>query len=131
MNRQIMDEPSVTIYLLLSPASWLGLSLIYLLLLNSRSEAGPWRPLRAFLALMAVNAMALALAAVARALWLRLAPGGLLLPDLITLLLALLLFVPPRLIYLGREQATRPAALPGWLSLLVFLGYLSWAAAMP
>lgn len=130
MNREILDEPSAAIYLLLSPAAWLGLSLIYVLLLTTESEARPWRPLRAFLALVAVNAMALALAAVARAFWLRLALGNVWLPILATLLLALLLFVPPRLIYLGKEEAARLPALPAWLSLLVFLGYLSWAAAL-
>ncbi len=102
MNREILDEPSAAIYLLLSPAAWLGLSLIYVLLLTTESEARPWSPLRAFLALVAVNAMALALAAVARAFWLRLALGSAVLPILATLLLALLLFAPPRLIYLGK-----------------------------
>lgn len=130
MNREIMDEPSVTIYLLLSPASWLGLSLIYVLLLSTESEAQPWRPLRAFLALAAANAMAIALAAVARAFWLRLDPANGWLPILATLALALLLFAPPRLIYLGKEGAARPPALLAWLSLFLFLGYLSWAAVL-
>jgi hypothetical protein len=130
MNREVMDEPSVTIYLLLSPASWLGLSLIYVLLLSTESEARPWSPLRAFLALAAVNAVAIALAAVARAFWLRVAPESAWLPMLVTLVLAFLLFALPRLIYLGRDEAARPAALLGWLSLLGFLGYLSWAAVL-
>lgn len=131
MNREIMDEPSVTIYLLLSPASWLGLSLIYVLLLSTESEARPWRPLRAFLALVAANGMAIALAAVARAFWQRFDPADAWLPILATLLLALLLFAPPRLIYLGKEESARLPALPAWLSLLLFLGYLSWAAVLP
>lgn len=130
MNREILDEPSAAIYLLLSPAAWLGLSLIYVLLLTTQSEVRPWQPLRAFLALMAVNLMALALVAVARAFWLRLALGSAWLPFLATLLLALLLFVPPRLIYLGKDEAARLPALPAWLSLLLFLGYLSWAAVL-
>lgn len=130
MNREVLDEPSAAIYLLLSPASWLGLSLIYVLLLTTESEARPWQPLRAFLALVAANAIAIALAAVARAFWLRLDPANGGLPILATLALALLLFAPPRLIYLGKEEAARPPALLAWLSLFLFLGYLSWAAVL-
>ncbi|MDT8305377.1 MAG: hypothetical protein RRC07_05530 [Anaerolineae bacterium] len=130
MNRELLDEPSVTIYLLLTPASWFGLSLIYVLLLSTQSEPQPWRPARTGLALLAVNAMALALAAVARAFWLRIAPASPWLPFLATLVLALLLFVPPRLLYLGKPARTRPLAWLGWLSLLLFLGYVSWAAAV-
>lgn len=126
MNRELLDEPSVTMYLLLTPASWFGISLIYVLLLSTESERQPWGAGRALVALLAVNAMALALAAVARAFWLRLALANGWLPFLATLLLALLLFVPPRLLYLGKERAV--ASLPGWLSLLLFLGYLSWVA---
>lgn len=128
MNREMLDEPSITIYLLLTPASWFGLSLIYVLLLSNQSEPQPWRPLRAGLALLAVNAMAVALAAAAHAFWLRLAPASPVLPILATFVLALLLFVPPRLLYLGKPDRAQPLPLLGWLSLLLFLGYLSWAA---
>jgi hypothetical protein len=126
MNRELLDEPSVTIYLLLTPASWFGISLIYVLLLSTESAPLPWQAGRALLALLAVNAMALALAAVAQAFWQRLDLATGWLPFLATLLLGLLLFALLRLLYLGRKW--KPAASPGWLSLLLFLGYLSWAA---
>ncbi len=126
MNRQLLDEPSVTVYLLLTPASWFGISLIYVLLFSTESAPRPWRAVPALLALLAVNAMAVALAAVARAFWTRLEPANGWLPVLATLVLGLLLFAPPRLLFLGRSW--QPATWPSWLSLLLFLGYLSWAA---
>lgn len=130
LNRQTLDEPAAALYLLLTPASWLALSLIYLLMLSLEAEPAAWserrRPVLALSALLAINLMALALAAVTRALWFRFSaePSWLLLP--VTWLLLLLLFLPPRLLYLGRQPARH--ALSAWLSFLLYLGALSWAA---
>lgn len=130
VNRFLLDEPAVTIYLLLTPASWFGLSLIYMLLLSSETEetVQPGSGRYAFFSLLGlsgVNLMAVVLTAVGVAFRARYAPSSVYLIAILTFLVYLLLFGPPRLLY----QAKQPR--PWWLGLLPFLPlllYLAWLA---
>ena len=127
VNRFLLDEPAVTIYLLLTPASWFGLSLIYMLLLSSEAEqtvqVGSGRyALLSLLGLTGVNLMAVAFAAVGIALSTRYSPAAIPLLAFLTFLLYLLLFAPPRLLY----QTKQPR--PWWLGLVTFLPFLLYMA---
>ena len=131
VNRFLLDEPAVTIYLLLTPASWFGLSLIYMLLLSSETEQtvqpGSARyPLFSLLGLIGVNLMAVAFTAVWGAFWMRFdTPAGIYLLFLVIFLLYVLLFSPPRLLYQTKQSR------PWWLGLLTFvpfLLYMAWLA---
>ena len=131
VNRFLLDEPSVTLYLLLTPASWFGLSLIYMLLLSGETEQtvqpGEGRyPLLSLAGLSGVNLMAVGLTAVSQSLWARYpGVGNSYLVFTLTFLLYLLLFGPPRLLY----QTKQPR--PWWLGLTTFvplLLYLAWLA---
>jgi hypothetical protein len=130
LNRDLLDEPSVTIYLLLTPASWFGLALIYMLVLTSETEASVesmtaryW--FVSFLGLAGVNLMGVGLTAVWRALWERFgaAPGA---TSLVALNFVLYLFLlgPPRLIYLARN-----GRLIAVVTFLVFILTLALLAA--
>lgn len=119
LNRQILDEPSATLYLLITPASWFGLALIYVLVLSSPMSATlrpdtPRYPLVTYFSLLGINLMAVLTTAFWQALWNRFAPAGAFFIPL--LLLALLLYGPPRLI-LWQKQGH-------WLSLLSFFLWL-------
>lgn len=130
VNRFLLDEPAVTVYLLLTPASWFGLSLIYMLLLSGETEetvpadSGRYGFL-SLLGLSGINLMGVALAAVGSAVWARVDPaGGSTLVIVVAFLLYLLLLGPPRLIY----QAKQPR--PWWLGLVTFIPlllYLAWS----
>lgn len=131
INRFLLDEPAVTIYLLLTPASWFGLSLIYMLLLSGETAQtvlpGSGRyALFSLLGLSGVNLMAVVLTAVANAIWVRYGTvDGRGLVFLLAFMLYLLLFAPPRLLY----QTKQPR--PWWLGLLTFLPllfYLAWVS---
>lgn len=129
VNRFLLDEPAVTLYLLLTPASWFGLSLIYMLLLSGETEQtvqpGSGRyALFSLLGLSGINLMAVVFTAVANALWVRFDTlGGAYLIFLLTFLLYLLLFVPPRLLYEAKQN--RPWGLLTFLPLLLYLAWLS------
>jgi hypothetical protein len=143
INRGLLDEPSVTIYLLLTPASWFGLALVYMLILTAppgepmpRKE-GTIEPrtvrylLISVFGLVGVSLMAIVLTAVWQAVWARfVAPPEPTIAIMLNLALYLLLFLPPRLIYLGklpREAAPTVFALVTYLPLLTYLA----AVAMP
>ncbi len=124
LNRAVLDEPASTIYLLLSPATWFGLALVYMLLLITPVEMTLAPGARNYqvvtlLGLLAVNLMAVALSGFRLAVVGRFGAGGGLV-TLAALLLYLLLLLPPRLIHAGRVG--RP------LSLVTFLLFLALLA---
>lgn len=129
INRGLLDEPSVTIYLLLTPASWFGLALIYLLVLSSDVEAtvgaDEYRyPVVSFLSLSGVNLMLVAATAVWQALWSRFTfVGGAALFLAFNSVLNLFLFAPPRLSYLTKNP--RWAAVLTWVPLWLYLSLLA------
>jgi len=130
INRGLLDEPSVTIYLLLTPASWFGLALIYMLVLSSETEpAVKPSTLRygivSLLSLLGINVMGLAFVAVWQAVWARFSTvqvGTTAL--LLNLILFLLLLGPPRLIYTARVRQVIPIA-----TFLLLIAYFAVAAA--
>jgi hypothetical protein len=130
VNRFLMDEPAVALYLLLTPASWFGLSLIYMLLLSTEVvqtvQPGHARyALLSLLGLSGVNLMAVVFTAVGDALWLRFTPpAGIYFFAILNFLLYLLLFGPPRLIYEAKQRQPW-----GVLTFLPLLLYLAWLAA--
>lgn len=129
INRGLLDEPSITIYLLLTPASWFGLALIYVLVLTNETEptvepaSGRYWAV-SLLSLAGVNLMGVAFAAVWQALWHRFTgvQGATLLIAL-NFLLYLLLVGPPRLIYFSRSRSVLSL-----LSLIPFLLFLAFLA---
>lgn len=130
INRGLLDEPSVTIYLLLTPASWFGLALIYMLVLSSETEPGVEpSTLRygivSLLSLLGINMMGLAFVAVGQAVSARFdtVPASAT-ALLLNLLLFLLLLGPPRLIYTARVRQIIPIA-----SFLLLIAYFAVAAA--
>lgn len=124
LNRQILDEPSATLYLLITPASWFGLALIYVLVLSGPTGA-TLRPgtarytLVSYLSLVGINVMAVLTTAFWQAIWNRFAPAGTFFIPLF--LLALLLYAPPRLM-LWQKQGHWSSLLSLFLWLL-FLNY--------
>lgn len=129
INRGLLDEPSVTVYLLLTPASWFGLSLLYMLVITAETEPretpGTGRhALVSFLALMGVNLMAVMITAVLQAVSARFGPvaNGTLF-SAIVFVLYLLLFGPPRLLFLARQRSWSAV-----ISLPLLLGLLAWLA---
>lgn len=140
INRGLLDEPSVTIYLLLTPASWFGLALVYMLILTAPPgqpmphkegtvEPGTARYLFiSVLGLVGVSLMAIVLTAVWQAVWARFsAPPEPTVAILLNLVLYLLLFLPPRLIYLSKSP--RQVA-PAVLALVTYLPLLTYLAAV-
>ena len=131
LDRGLLDEPSATMYLLLTPASWFGLALIYMLLLSApievsvRPHSGRYVAVT-LLALSGVNLMAVASTAVLQALRARFQPGAPYLSAGLTLSLFLLLFAPPRLLYLVKQRHPL-SAVPSFLLLLVYLAWLTVA----
>lgn len=129
INRGLLDEPSVTIYLLLTPASWFGLSLIYMLLLTSETEATvephtARYTLVSLLGLVGVNFMGVVFTAVWQALWQRFSGvEGTTLLVVLNAILYLCLLGPPRLIYLSRNRHIIVV-----LTFLPFLVYLAFLA---
>lgn len=129
LNRQVLDEPSATMYLLLTPASWFGLSLLYMLMLSSPTESTvqpgtPRYAILAFLGLTAINLMAVVLTAVWHALWLRFEPpASSWWLAILIFIVYLILLAPPRFLY-HLKQRSWLAALP-FLTLLAWLAYLS------
>ncbi|MDX1689019.1 MAG: hypothetical protein R3248_13640 [Candidatus Promineifilaceae bacterium] len=132
VNRGLLDEPSVTVYLLLTPASWFGLSLIYVLVMTAETEPdlAPGSGRRAavsLLALLGVNLMAIMMTAVLQAVTARFGPPAFsALLFLLFLGLYLLLFGPPRLLYLARQRS--------WGAVITFLpllALLAWLAVQP
>lgn len=132
INRGLLDEPSVTVYLLLTPASWFGLSLLYMLVITAETEptlapgSGRYGTI-SFLALAGVNLMAVMITAVLQAIIARFGPpaDGLLLSGLL-FGLHLLLFGPPRLLFLARQRS--------WTAVITFLpllALLAWRAVQP
>lgn len=124
LNRTILDEPAATIYLLLPPASWFGLALIYVLVLSApmvpseETPAGP-SPITTLLALIGVNLMAIVSAIVLASFFERFPAAGSLPAGILIFLLFLLLFLPPRLIYAANTG--RPASNLTFFFLLSFL----------
>lgn len=131
LEQTILDEPSATIYLLLTPASWFGLALVHMLMLSTQSEQivppfGPRYYLLSYLGLVGVNLMAVVLTAVWQAVFVRFPPAGSSpLPGLLLFLLYLALFLPPRLIYVAR--VSRPGSL---ITFLLFLALLVASAGV-
>lgn len=132
INRGLLDEPSVTVYLLLTPASWFGLSLIYMLVITAETEprlkSGTVRyALVSFLALCGVNLMAVMITAVLQAVTARFGPETFApLPFALLFVLYLLLFGPPRLLFFTRQ--------PSWTAAITFpllLALLAWLAVTP
>lgn len=129
INRGLLDEPAVTIYLLLTPASWFGLALIYMLVLTNESEASVEPTavrygLVSLLGLIGVNFMGLVFAAVWQAVWTRFSSvqSATVPMVLVLFVLFLLLLGPPRLIYLSRN--------PQLASVLTFLPFVLYLAAI-
>ena len=132
INRGLLDEPSVTVYLLLTPASWFGLSLIYVLVITAETEPkvapGTGRyDLVSFLALTGVTLMAVMITAVLQAVRARFGPvANELLFSAIIFVLYLLLFGPPRLLFFARQRS--------WTAVITFLpllAILAWLAVRP
>lgn len=129
INRGLLDEPAVTIYLLLTPASWFGLALIYMLVLNSDVEATVNRDeyrylLVSFLSLSGINLMLVVATAVWQAVWSRFAlTEGATVFLILNFILNLLLFGPPRLLYLTKNP--RPVAILTFVPLLITLTILA------
>lgn len=130
INRGLLDEPSVTIYLLLTPASWFGLALIYMLLLTSETDATvepqtAHYALFSFLGLAGVNLMGVVFTAVWQALWRRFSGvDGSAWLVLLNFVLYLFLLSPPRLIYVARSRSILAV-----LTLLPLLLYMAFLAA--
>lgn len=126
VNRGLLDEPSVALYLLLTPASWFGIALIFMLILTTETEA-TIEPTTAryglvsFLSLLGVNLMGVVIAATWAAVWARFTTvqAGVFVLAL-QFLLFLLLLGAPRLIYLSRVRQLLPAG-----TLLLFVAYLA------
>ena len=132
VNRGLLDEPSVTVYLLLTPASWFGLSLIYVLVITAETEpsvapGSGRRALVTLLALLGVNLMAIMMTAVLQAVIARFGPAAFSpLLFVIVFSLYLLLFGPPRLLYLARQRSWT-----GVVTFLPLLAYLALLAVQP
>src|SRR5690554_2785650 len=111
INRGLLDEPSVTIYLLLTPASWFGLALIYLLVLTNETEPTVQpSSVRYYgatlLSLVGVNLMGVVFTAVWQALWQRFTGvQGATFFIALNFVLYLFLLGPPRLIYFTRSRS--------------------------
>ncbi|MDX1665101.1 MAG: hypothetical protein R3272_15020 [Candidatus Promineifilaceae bacterium] len=133
LGRGLMDEPSVTLYLLLTPASWFAVSLIYMLLLSSETEPSVPRgsarsAVLAFVALVGVNLMAVGATAVWQAALRRfgLAQTDAGLWAVALFFLYLFLFGPPRVLYAARRD--RLGAAVAMASFLLFTLALVWLA---
>lgn len=128
INQGLLDEPSITIYLLLTPASWFGLALIYVLVLSSDVEATVARDeyrylFVSFLSLSGVNLMLVVATAVWQAVWSRFAlVEGATLFLILNFVLNLLLFGPPRLLYLTKN--------PRWVAILTFVPFLIYVTTL-
>lgn len=126
INRGLLDEPSVTIYLLLTPASWFGLALIYMLVLTNETEpavepASGRYFIVSLLSLAGVNLMGVVFTAVWQALWHRFTGvQGATLFIAINFILYLFLIGPPRLIYFTRSRSL--------ISLVTFVPFLLYLA---
>jgi hypothetical protein len=124
-----LGEGGSAAYFVFAPGAWLGFAFIYVLVLafsvnpNINSESRN-RPVVAFLCLMAINAMLLLLSAQAYAVF-----GGrsLIWISLIFIWL-LILFLPPRLLYLVRtsERSSREA-LVVWGGLVVLVSLCAFS----
>lgn len=115
LDQTILDEWSVSLYLLLTPASWLGVAGIYVLMLVTDTVPsivqGSARYGRtAFLGLVAINVMVMVVLV-------GFVPAGSSLSTFLLFIpLFLLLFLPPRLIYFSKQL--------NWLSLPTFAWWL-------
>ena len=123
LNRTVLDEPSVTLYLLITPASWFGIALIYMLVLSSPMKSTVIPASSRFAAVtlfsaLGVSAMAACTVAIFQAVAIRFAYPGTVLAGILLYLLFLLLFLPPRLHYAA--AAGRPATVLTFMLLLVF-----------
>jgi hypothetical protein len=125
-NSRSLNSGETAAFLAMAPGAWLGFSLFYMLLLISTFEPavmrgdGRYRQI-SLLALLTINLLLILMTAQARVVFLELGLTGqwLLLPVVFGLWL--LLFVPPRLLFL------RKMAYPsGVISLLALLLYCSW-----
>lgn len=132
INRGLLDEPSVTVYLLLTPASWFGLSLLYMLVATAETEPDlspddSRYAFVSFLALAGVNLMAVMMTAVLQAVSARFGPATneAFLAALI-FALYLLLFGPPRLLFLARQRSWTAV-----ISFLPLLALLAWLTVRP
>lgn len=129
INRGLLDEPSITIYLLLTPASWFGLALIYVLVLTNKTEP-TIKPSSAryfivsFLSLAGVNLMGVLFTAVWQALWQRFTSvQEITLFIAINFILYLFLLGPPRLIFLSRSRSV--ISLLSFIPILFYLAFLA------
>lgn len=129
INRGLLDEPSITIYLLLTPASWFGLALIYLLVLTNETEPTV-RPASVryygatLLSLVGVNLMGVVFTAVWQALWQRFTGvQGATFFIALNFVLYLFLLGPPRLIYFTRSRSA--VSLFTFIPFLFYLAYLT------
>lgn len=115
LDQTLLDEWAVSLYLLLTPASWLGVASIYVLLLVSETEpsveSGTNRYGRnAFLGLLAINVMIIVVLV-------GFVPAGSSSTTLLLFIpLLLILFLPPRLIYFSKHL--------DWTSLPTFAWWL-------
>ncbi len=126
INNELMNEAEATTYLLV-PAAWFGPALVYVLILTGSTRA-TLRPgsrrfwLAACLGLIGISLMLAVWQGYWLASWARWQPGGP--PALLFLLLFglfLLLYTPPRLLYVARY----PHAL-STLTYLLLLAFLAW-----
>ena len=130
INNTLLDEAGATIYLLITPASWLTIGLFYSAVLAfAMKQTAPLGGVRHFLyallGLSGVNLMIAVVMAYWGVLWARGEPAGAPLATLLWLLpLFLLLFGPPRLVYLARQPHWFPL-----LSHLALLTFLAWQLA--
>lgn len=129
INRGLLDEPSITIYLLLTPASWFGLALIYILVLTNETDptvepASGRYWVVSLLSLAGVNLMGVVFTAVWQALWQRFTGlQGAALFIAMNFILYVFLIGPPRLIYFSRSQSV--LSLVTLLPFLLFLAFLA------
>lgn len=127
MTNAVVNEGEATTYLLV-PATWIGIGLIYVLVLTQPTPQTvvPGTPrflLLATASLLGINIMLVAFTAYWGVVVSRLAPAG---GGVITLLLLFLtlaaLFLPARVYYFARFGA---AAYVSWLPLLFFAAWLA------
>lgn len=130
-----MGEGESSSYFVYAPGAWLAFSLAYVLVFAFQvdqkidAESRGYLPAALF-GLATADAILLVMAAQGRAI---LPPGGYVwIWAALAFLTLLLLFLPPRLLYLSRTAGLRsPAAYSAIASLLVLVGFLTWQIVAP
>jgi hypothetical protein len=125
-----LGEGGSAAYFVFAPGAWLGFAFVYVLVLAfsvnpNINPASRNRPVVAFLCLMAINAMLLLLSAQANAVF----GGDSLIWIPLIFIWLLILFVPPRLLYLARTSERSPReALVIWGGLILLVSLCAFSA---